>query len=77
MLYIMITITGFEPFRGEKVNPSMVIAEELDGKVIFGEEVKGVVLPVSYKKAKPIVESLVREEPRLLLSLGLSPRSLA
>jgi len=71
----MITITGFEPFRGEKVNPSMVIAEELDGKVIFGEEVKGVVLPVSYKKAKPIVESLVREKPKLLLSLGLSPKT--
>jgi len=71
----MITITGFEPFRREKVNPSMLIAEELNGRTICGEEVKGVVLPVSYGKAKPIVESLVREKPRLLLSLGLSPRT--
>lgn len=32
-------------------------------------------LPVSYKKAKPIVESLVGEKPKLLLSLGLSPKT--
>lgn len=71
----MIVVTGFERFGEEKVNPSALIVEELRGKEILGEEVKGVILPVSYKRAKPLVESLVREKPRLLLSLGLAPRS--
>ena len=70
----MITITGFEPFRKEKVNPSMIIAKEFDGKTVLGEKIKSIILPVSYKRAKPIVESLVKEEPILLLSLGLSSR---
>ncbi|RLF04270.1 MAG: pyroglutamyl-peptidase I [Thermoprotei archaeon] len=71
----MIIVAGFEPFRGEKVNPSMLIAGEVDGRTIVGEEVRGVILPVSYRKVKPLVESLVREEPRVLLLLGLAPRA--
>jgi len=44
-------ITGFEPFGGEKVNPSMKIVKRMSKKVFSGIEIDYLILPVSYEKS--------------------------
>ncbi|TAM59644.1 pyroglutamyl-peptidase I [bacterium] len=41
-----IMLYGFEPFGGEAVNPSQLVARALDGETIGGAQVVGHVLPV-------------------------------
>ena len=58
-------VTGFEPFGGAEVNPSQLIAEELDG----------VVLPVSYGRAADALRGAVqRVEPELVVCFGLAEK---
>ncbi|AFK22546.1 pyroglutamyl-peptidase I [Pyrococcus sp. ST04] len=69
-----VLITGFEPFGGDDKNPTQRIAQELDGNVIDGAEIVGRVLPVSVKRARPILEELLREiKPDIVINLGLAP----
>jgi len=70
---VTVVVTGFEPYGGGGVNSSALVAELLNGRVVAGERVNGVVLPVSFKRARAVVEELIEERP--LLFLGLSPRS--
>jgi len=71
----MIVVTGFERFGREEVNPTATVVRELDGRVLYGEKVRGLILPVSFKKSRRLVEEIVKERPSLLLSLGLASRS--
>jgi len=64
-------ITGFEPFGGNEVNPSKVIAQECSDKnrVIH-------ILPVSYQRTKDdFLKILEEEKPDYILSLGLNASS--
>ena len=64
-------ITGFEPFGGDDINPSNVIAEKCSGtnRVIF-------ILPVSYQKTKDAFLKTVEEEKHdYILDLGLNASS--
>lgn len=68
-------ITGFEPFGGDKVNPSEVLVGKLPD-VLAGEvpELKVVtaVLPVSFKRAGPALKGLFdSNRPNIYLGLGL------
>lgn len=73
---MVIVVTGFEPYGGEVYNPSGDLAVKLNGSSVMGEEVVGVVLPVSYVKVKGLLEKLILNyKPKVLLSLGLAPRS--
>lgn len=63
-----ILVTGFEPFGGERVNPSAVLAERL---AIGNCEVTAQVLPVSFERApreaRRAVEAL---RPEAVICLG-------
>ena len=58
-----VLVTGFEPFGGNDVNPSALIAEAFDG----------VVLPVSYERAAAALRRAIEEHtPDLVVCFGLA-----
>jgi pyroglutamyl-peptidase len=64
-------LTGFEPFRGERINPSWEIARALDGEIIGGLQIKSVKVPVGCARAsRRVTGAIVRYRPRAVLGLG-------
>ena len=64
-------LTGFEPFGGEAVNPSWLVAQALHGSVIAGATVQAVQLPCVFGRALVVLQAaLARHRPRLVLGLG-------
>ena len=55
-----VLITGFEPFGGERINPSQEIARALDGRVIAGRPVVGAVLPCAFGTSLAELRRLLR-----------------
>jgi pyroglutamyl-peptidase len=70
-----VIVTGFEPYGGFDENPSMKVAMAMDGKIINGKRVKGVILPVSFKKAFQVLMQYINPEkpPQIICSTGLDP----
>ena len=72
----IVLVTGFEPFDIYDINPSQLIAEELNGQIINGVEVVGIVLPVDFDKSVENVTQAIEDyNSVIVLSLGLSPRT--
>ena len=71
-----VLVTGFEPFADFRENPSRQVAEQLHGRTIGGASVESLILPVAFgqdtEKLFPVIED---RNPRLVLSLGLSPQA--
>ncbi len=68
-----VLLTGFEPFGGDTVNPSWLIAEALQGEVIAGARVQALCLPCVFGSAnRVLLEALAQQRPRLVLALGLA-----
>ena len=66
-----ILLTGFEPFGGERVNPSWLAAQALHGRRIVGARVHAVELPCVFGAALAALdEALTRVEPVMVLALG-------
>lgn len=66
-----ILVTGFEPFGGESVNPSALVAQALHGRTIDGVPVLGAVLPCVFGAALDALNAaLERHRPQLVLALG-------
>ena len=66
-----ILLSGFEPFGGERINPSWQVAEALDGQVIGGAQVVAVRLPCVFGAALEALDAAIgRVQPRLVLALG-------
>jgi len=64
-------LTGFEPFGGETVNPSWLVAQALHGERIGGVPVVAVQLPCVFGAALPALErALSAHRPQLVLALG-------
>jgi pyroglutamyl-peptidase len=64
-------LTGFSPFRGERVNPSWEVARLFDGETIGGLQIKSVRVPVNCAAAaRRITAAIVRYRPRAVLGLG-------
>lgn len=64
-------VTGFEPFGGERVNPSWQVAEALDGEPIGGAVVHALQLPCVFGRALAVLDAaLERHRPLLVLALG-------
>jgi len=72
----VVLVTGFEPFGGYDVNPSELIAEDLNGTTIDGVKIVGISLEVewniSYNKTLELIE---RYDPCAVVSIGLAPKS--
>jgi pyroglutamyl-peptidase len=66
-----ILLTGFEPFGGETVNPSWLVAQALDGEHVAGATVHAVCLPCVFGQAADVLQqALRRHKPVLVLALG-------
>jgi pyroglutamyl-peptidase len=68
-----VLLTGFEPFGNDTQNPSRDLAKALDGRVVGGLAVRGLVLPVEHQAARELVGRTL-EEPglRAVVHLGLA-----
>ena len=68
-----ILLTGFEPFGGDLMNPSLLIARALDGEMVAGGRVVALELPCVFHRAlSALDEALVRTRPVLAVALGLA-----
>jgi pyroglutamyl-peptidase len=66
-----ILLTGFEPFGGEAVNPSWLIARALDGETIAGAPVIAVLLPTEFRASLRVLRAALRRHaPQRALALG-------
>lgn len=69
-------VTGFEPFDGDALNPSWLIARSLHGLDLGGVRVQAEQLPCAFDQAGPALQAaLRRHRPRLVLALGQAARS--
>jgi len=67
----ILVLTGFEPWRGERINSSWEVARRFDGEVIGGLQIKSVRVPVGCAKAaRRIIGAIVRYRPRAVIGLG-------
>ncbi len=68
---VRILVTGFEPFGGQRVNPSWEVARALHGADILGAQVSAVQLPCVFAQAIPALQAALHEvQPRIVLALG-------
>ncbi len=64
-------MTGFEPFGGEDVNPSLEAMKELDGYNYKGYEVVGLEVPTVYNESMDIIKDKISEiGPKAVISVG-------
>jgi pyroglutamyl-peptidase len=67
---MIVLVTGFEPFGGEKTNPSWDVCKQLP-KEIAGLRVETCLVPCEFRRAIEVVaEAIERTHPALLISLG-------
>lgn len=68
-----ILITGFEPFGGDRLNPSREVARQLDGRRVAGHAIVGRCLPCAFGGALPALQSLIDDvRPGIVIALGLA-----
>ncbi|MHA1202550.1 MAG: pyroglutamyl-peptidase I [Candidatus Heimdallarchaeaceae archaeon] len=71
-----IILTGFEPFGGSEVNPSIKACQVFNNKIIDGYKIKAIEIPLRYNEIKPIIERiLTKEKPEIVICIGQSSRS--
>ena len=70
---LRVLVTGFEPFGGDSVNPSWLVAQHLSRASIAGVQVQAVQLPCVFGlSAQVLVQSLAQHQPDVVLALGLA-----
>ncbi|MFN2449311.1 MAG: pyroglutamyl-peptidase I [Candidatus Baltobacteraceae bacterium] len=66
-----VLITGFEPFGGEKINPSELVARSLEGRLIAGRPLAVRVLPVETRNIAERMQRAVEEfAPDIVICTG-------
>jgi pyroglutamyl-peptidase len=66
-----ILVTGFEPFGGERINPSAEVARALHGRMFEEAPAIGLVLPCVFGASIAVLRAALDEHrPRLVLALG-------
>lgn len=66
-----VLLTGFEPFGGERSNPSWAAVQALDGVRIASHRVVAHCLPVEFGAALPALRKAIGDvEPALVLGVG-------
>lgn len=72
----VVLVTGFEPFLNYTVNPSGLIAEELNGSLIGNATVIGIVLPVDFNSSfAQMTQAIDLYQPVLIISTGLNAKA--
>ena len=65
-----VLITGFDPFDGEKVNPSFEAVKELPAKILGAEIIKKEI-PTEFVRSQKVLKELILEtRPDIILSIG-------
>lgn len=68
-----VLVTGFDPFGGDAVNPSWLVAERLHGQMISGHEVVAAQVPTRFDAAlERLAVLLDQHQPVLVICLGLA-----
>lgn len=68
-------LTGFEPFGGDPVNPSSVIAQDFHRKVIGNIEIIGRTIPLRFYEIDNIICGYIEEfNPDIIINLGQALR---
>jgi len=71
-----ILLTGFEPFGGNDVNPSILACRILEGKVFHGFTVVVEEIPLRYREIRGAIEGLIeRHGPAAVVCTGQSGRA--
>lgn len=66
-----VLVTGFEPFGGERRNPSQEIAAALHGRTMAGRAVVGAVLPCAFRGSiSELKRHIQRHRPELVIAVG-------
>src|SRR3954463_8170864 len=66
-----VLLTGFEPFAGQRVNPSELAVRALAGRTIAGHPIEIEILPVVFASATPALRlALRRHRPALVICVG-------
>lgn len=69
-----VLVTGFEPYGGGHINPSLELVRNLDGTEVASVPVMGRTLPVDFRGLQQRVRALLTEiDPIAVLNLGLWP----
>jgi pyroglutamyl-peptidase len=64
-------VTGFEPFGGERINPSAEVARALHGRTLAGARIVGLVLPCVFDRSIDTLRvAIAQHAPQLVLALG-------
>ncbi|MEO7741824.1 MAG: pyroglutamyl-peptidase I [Usitatibacter sp.] len=67
----MVLVTGFEPFGGEKLNPSWEICRQLSQTLIDGMVVEACMVPCEFHRSIEVVAAAIgRHHPKLVICLG-------
>lgn len=65
-----VLVTGFEPFGGEKINPSYEVVKQLDDKISDADIIKLQVPVVFYKSVNTVIKKIHEEAPDIILMIG-------
>ena len=66
-------ITGFEPFGGNKLNPSELVVRSLEGRLISGRLIVTRILPVETRPLRErLEEAIALDSPDLVILTGLA-----
>jgi len=72
-----ILLTGFEPFGGSKINPSIEACKPLDGKEYNGYRVKVVEIPLRFHEVRPsLIKAIEETKPAAVLCTGQAGSSM-
>lgn len=73
-----VLVTGFEPFGGDEVNPSLEIIKRLSGVMIEGGEIVTCQVPVTrYESIDCVLTAIAEHQPSVVINLGLGAGRIA
>jgi pyroglutamyl-peptidase len=71
-----IVLTGFEPFGGSDINPSILACREVSKRRFDGYTIVVHEIPLRFNEISDILENILdQEQPQIVICTGQSPRS--
>ncbi len=65
-----VLVTGFEPFDGEKINPSYEAVKQLPDKILDAKIVKLEIPTVFYKSIETLRSKMCEIQPEIVICVG-------